>query len=432
MKIRQLISLFTVPLTMLACGLTATTSESLPTPTLVVARFTLPTPTPYPTPTLADEATSTPTPRPTRTPTPSEEATTPDEAPSALASELESPVETPTPELTPTEVVDTPTATVPPPPPTETPTLTPVPPPPALSGRLAFPVDDGAGHYDVWVMDLPDGDPFTVMTRARQPNFANDGRLLVNLQNNQYGEHIGLLGPNYEWRGQISDSPSDSHPFWSPDGSRYVFDSPTRLTDPATRDYIPFLFIPCSADRLPQEENDPVCRDTEGKSKLIAGEYPVWTEDWRIAFFTFAGDDGIYVTSAGATVRDAGGEYAVSQPLVFSNGRPSDSHGYQLYFSAGNLDNNWEAYAIDLDGNNLVNLSNSPDSQDGLPTVSPDGEWVAFISDRGNDWAIWVVPTQGGEPQKLLDLSVINTNPNPWGSDDRAWQSERMSWGPYP
>ncbi len=79
-----------------------------------------------------------------------------------------------------------------------------------------------------------------------------------------------------------------------------------------------------------------------------------------------------------------------------------------------------------LDGAGTKNLSNSPDSNDGLPTVSPDGNWVAFVSDRSGRWAVWVVPVAGGPAQKLFDLP----GDNPWGDGDRAWTNERISWGP--
>lgn len=79
---------------------------------------------------------------------------------------------------------------------------------------------------------MPDGEPFLVQARARQPNFSKDGRLLVNLHESQFGEHIGLLDANYTWLGLVSDSPHDSHPFWHPDGSRYVFSNPQLLLTP--------------------------------------------------------------------------------------------------------------------------------------------------------------------------------------------------------
>ena len=313
------------------------------------------------------------------------------------------------------------------PPPTEEPSPTPLPTPAEMTGRIAFSIDDGAGHYDVWVFEVPDGDPFIVQPRARQPNFSNDGRLLVNNQDNSLGEGLGLLDTNYTWLGLVKDVPEDSYPFWSPDGARYAYSNPKALTDPISGDPLPHVFSPCSM-QLPKFEDSTECRDVLTFGKVAVGEAPVWTEDDRIAFFSFEGDDGLYVVSGASNLWQGG--VGSRQLLATANGRPSDTDGFQVFFSAGNIDQNWEAYSVDLDGSNLTNLSNAEFFQDGLPTVSPDGNWVAFVSDRAGTWGIWAVPRSGGEPVQLLDLSKINTNPSPWGVGDRDWTTERISWGP--
>jgi Tol biopolymer transport system component len=250
----------------------------------------------------------------------------------------------------------------------------------------------------------------------------------LNNQDSQFGESLGLLDANYTWLGIINDSPDDAFPFWHPDGSRYVYSNAQLLLDPSTHDPLGHVFIPCSL-QLPSFEKEIKCQDIRTHGKVVIGESPVWTDDDRIAFFSFEGDDGIYVVGGASALWQVGG-VSPRQLLVKGNGRPSDTDGFQVFFSAGSLDQNWEAYSIDLDGSNLRNLSNAPVFQDGLPTVSPDGNWVAFVSDRDGKWGIWAIPRAGGEATKLLDFSRINTNPNPWGTGGRDWTLERISWGP--
>ncbi len=369
---------------------------------------------PIPTKEPTVEPTTEPTAKPTEEPT--EEAESVFQSPVAEPEVAESPAETDTVDDDGGETEPEPTAE------TEPVEL------PPLSGRIAFPVDDGGGHYDIWVIELPDGEPFQILSRARQPNFSSDGRLLVNNHDSQYGESLGLLGPNYEWQGIINDSPDDAYPFWSPDGRIYVYSNPKLLLDPVDNNPLFHVFMPCSM-QIPAMEGEGKCRDLRTHGKVTIGEAPVWTDDDRVAYFTFEGDDGIYVVSGVSALWQAGG-VGSSKLLINGNGRPTDTAGFQVFFSAGDIDGNWEAYAIDLDGTNLVNLSNAPFFQDGLPTVSPDGNWVAFVSDRDGKWGIWVTPRSGGEPQKVVDISTINTNPSPWGVDDRAWMTERISWGP--
>ena len=46
----------------------------------------------------------------------------------------------------------------------------------------------------------------------------------------------------------------------------------------------------------------------------------------------------------------------------------------------------------------------APASQDGLGTFSPDGKMVAFVSNRGGGWAVWVVKVDGTGLTKLFNL----------------------------
>jgi dipeptidyl aminopeptidase/acylaminoacyl peptidase len=262
-----------------------------------------------------------------------------------------------------------------------------------LAGRIAFPVDDGGGYYDVWMVELSNSQPFRVQPRARQPNFSLEGRLLVKSDGSDLGESIGLLDATNTWQGIVNESPEDSYPFWHPEGERYTYSNSNLVKDPDTAHLAPYIFTTCSV-QIPRFENTTKCQDFRRYGHVAVGDAPVWTEDDRLAFFSYKGDDGIYLVSSASLLRDAGA-LGPPQLLVRSNGRPTDTAGFQVFFSAGDIDGNWEAYAIDLDGTHLTNLSNSPASQDGLPAVSPQGTWVAFISDRDGAWGIWTVPRSG-------------------------------------
>jgi hypothetical protein len=186
----------------------------------------------------------------------------------------------------------------------------------------------------------------------------------------------------------------------------------------------------------PSQEVEPRCRELfefgmltlAGALGEVRGNYPVWTSNDMIAYNGCGpGAEktacGIYLISAGATPGSSGG----ATPALLTTDAsdiPSDTQDNLLTFTS-QRDGNWEAYLINLDGTGLRNVSSNPDANDGLPTLSPDGQWVAFVSDRQGSWAVWAVPVDGSLTQKLFDLPTDT----PWGTGDRAWTNERLSWG---
>jgi Tol biopolymer transport system component len=103
--------------------------------------------------------------------------------------------------------------------------------------------------------------------------------------------------------------------------------------------------------------------------------------------------------------------------------RATDNHGNQLVFMSQES-GNWEVYVMPNRGGEARNLSNSPSSQDGLGTFSPDGKKVAFVSNRGGGWAVWVVNLDGTGTAKLFSLPGKPNAPN------EPWYEDSMSWGP--
>ena len=63
-------------------------------------------------------------------------------------------------------------------------------------------------------------------------------------------------------------------------------------------------------------------------------------------------------------------------------------------------DGNTEAYTMNPDGANPVNLSRHPGADSG-PVWSPDGKRIAFTSNRGGNGEIFVMDANGGRPIQL-------------------------------
>lgn len=361
--------------------------------------------------------------------------------PVAVATEEE---ETPTPE--PTEPAATATAAQPVEPPTSTPppntptpaepTDTPTPERPAIAGKLAFPVDNGSGAYDVYIASLPDGDIIGTIRGARQPNFRLDGqKLLVNGQGGSFGENVYEASSTGNIERGVSGSPSDLHPFYKPDGTTLTYGNPQLAF--GSEGYQPYIFVQCSL--IPPNEDKDNCADIAGSGILvpagligdIIGSNPVWTGSDQIAFKgcnTWGGGGGgscgIFLVGSWATKRTSNGE----NPRKLVDGGnviPTDAKAGLIAFHSRES-GNWEAYVVSEAGGAPINISNGPNSSDGLPTISPDGKWVAFASDREGAWGVYVAPATGGDATKLFDFPKAN----PWGTGERDWTNERISWGP--
>jgi Tol biopolymer transport system component len=78
----------------------------------------------------------------------------------------------------------------------------------------------------------------------------------------------------------------------------------------------------------------------------------------------------------------------------------------------------------------LQRLTEDP-AEDGLPTWSPDGRAIAYVSRADGEWAIWAMTPNGRERRKLLSMrnsphgTVFNDQNNSFG-----WTEERISWAP--
>ena len=59
------------------------------------------------------------------------------------------------------------------------------------------------------------------------------------------------------------------------------------------------------------------------------------------------------------------------------------------------------------DGSGRRALTRTPDEDEYAPQFSPDGKWIAFLSDRGGEDAetqVWIMPADGGEAEALTEF----------------------------
>ena len=131
---------------------------------------------------------------------------------------------------------------------------------------------------------------------------------------------------------------------------------------------------------------------------------PLWS---KIAFYSFREGNGnieIYTMDSDGTNQTR---------LTFNEAKditPAWSpNGQQIAFDS-NRDGNWEVYVMDADGKNQRRLTNHP-GIDSYPDWSPDGSRIAFDSGRGRGDAtadIFVMDTNGGNVRQVTQMGFAS------------------------
>lgn len=80
----------------------------------------------------------------------------------------------------------------------------------------------------------------------------------------------------------------------------------------------------------------------------------------------------------------------------------------------------WEIFYLDLGSLNLLQLT-SDAYFDWCPRISPDGLWVAFVSNRGGFSDIWIQSLQGGPPFPVTE--------DPWEDAFPCWSPDGLVLG---
>ena len=105
--------------------------------------------------------------------------------------------------------------------------------------------------------------------------------------------------------------------------------------------------------------------------------------------------------------------------------------GSKVVFMSRREEDNWDIYVVNVDGSNLQRLTRDA-SQDGLPVWSPDGNAIAFVSNRGGPWAVWVMTPNG---RGISQLFTVEGTPDGFVGQDtyasRGWAEELQGGAGY-
>ena len=157
-------------------------------------------------------------------------------------------------------------------------------------------------------------------------------------------------------------------------------------------------------------------------------ETVTWTPDGKIVYGSRTGENWDLWTAnqdGSQSKQLTDNAYIEHQPSVSGDGRyvvfQSDRSGAR---------NIWR---IDADGNNPKQLTQG-NSIDAYPVVSPDGQFVVFMSLRSGTWTVWKVGIDGGAPVQLTNRSSEFPSISPDGksisyfyADDQANNQPKLA-----
>lgn len=296
---------------------------------------------------------------------------------------------------------------------------------PDLSGTLFYPVFDTADQtYHIYRMDLGSGDTGKFIEQASQPAVTSDGARIA--WRSWDPTQRGLLSRpmNGTDTWQMISFAEAARPDWAPNNEQFVFPS-RQEPDRQSRLY---LFTGTGEEPFIELR-------THGSP--IIGRTPAVLPDGRIVY------QGCAESLCGLFLIDADGANPRQLTMFKDDTAPSVSPDGEKIAYMSMISGYWQVNVVNTDGTAQQALTDDW-YWNGLPVWSPDGEHIIFVSTRDENWPdnfqlsenvdfrLWIMDADG-ENQRALDEAVFRLDGVPAGvPQDQAWGwiEERLFWLP--
>lgn len=146
-------------------------------------------------------------------------------------------------------------------------------------------------------------------------------------------------------------------------------------------------------------------RDGRGKRRVAeagsigSGLGPVWSPEGRLIAYL----DGSSVRVVGADGRDP---RVLLEEGGASRGLSWSPDGRSLAVARG--DGDFEIFVVDVESGEARNLTDNERINDQWPTWSPDSRHLAYLSDGAEGPGVHVVPVEGGEAVRVMELDGLD------------------------
>ena len=275
--------------------------------------------------------------------------------------------------------------------------------------RIAF-VSHRDGNPEIYAMDADGGNPQNLTNHPDKdylPSWSPDGKRIAFVSLRDGNREIYVMDADGGNPQNLTNNRHyDWHPSWSPGGKRIAFESDK---DKKVKNFRPTfeIYVMDADGGNPQNLTNDLNDDRQ----------PSWSPDGKRIVFS-SERDGHFIGEAGITselyvMDDDGG----NQQRLTNNRRndldPAWSpDGERVAFASdrkGDFEN-FEIYVMDADGGNLQNLTNNR-HYDEDPSWSPDGERIVFASERDGNAEVYVMDADGGNLQNFTNNRDADVSP---------------------
>jgi len=278
------------------------------------------------------------------------------------------------------------------------------------------------GNGEIYLLDITTNILLNLTHHEKndaRPVWSPDGRWIAFASNRTDNYEIYVMdadGSNV--RNLTRHASDDFAPTWSPDGMRmafvsrrqgnseiYVMDVGDILADPACAALPDMLFLNSSQPCAP-----PVRRLTSSGADEAG---PAWSPDGRRIVFVQETDrdSEIYTMNVACNLPQGcpSDRYNLSDDPARDRDPAWSPDGRQIAF-ASNRGGTWDIYVMNANGSQIHVLT------DGLgtyvnPSWSPDGQQIVFAGRHGVGWALYVVGIDGGDTHRLTYNRVEDFRP---------------------